>query len=44
MKHSYAIRLHLGDPGPVNTPWRLPDNITKLVQTIIQPTFADALR
>lgn len=42
MKHAFALRMSLGDPGPdANQPFV---NVTDVLDAMLSPEFADSLR
>lgn len=41
LKHAFAVRSHLGDPGTPDAPFA---NVTAVMASILDPAFADELR
>lgn len=41
LKHGFALRMHLGDPGTPKAPFL---NLTRVMADLRDPAFADTLR
>lgn len=43
LKHAFALRMHLGDPGQRGAGWKI-ENYDEIMKDMISPEFADHLR